>query len=229
MTELKKKYRKEIVPLMKERFGYTNDLQVPKIEKIVLNVGTGKALKDSKLLDIMIDTLKRISGQAPVKTIATKSISGFNVKEGDIVGLVVTLRGGRMYEFLNKFINTALPRFRDFQGLSPESFDSRGNYSVGIKEHIVFPEISADEVEKIHGLEVCISTTANNDKEGLELLRAFGFLFRKKGERAKEEELKAKSKKESVLKRYEEMKKKQVVVEQEAKSTPAKPSVEGNE
>lgn len=211
MTELQKKYNEKIVPFMKEKFGYKNVNEIPKITKVVLNIGAGKTLKDPKLIDIMIDNLKRISGQSPVKTRAAKSIAGFGIKENQIIGLAVTMRGARMYEFLNKFVNVALPRFRDFQGLSPEAFDGRGNYNIGIKEQIVFPEIKADEIEKVHGLEVTICTTANTDEEGLELLKAFGFLFRKRGERAKEEELREVSKKEAVLKRYEAMKKKQTV------------------
>jgi len=211
MTELQKKYNEKIVPFMKEKFGYKNVNEIPKITKVVLNIGAGKTLKDPKLIDIMIDNLKRISGQSPVKTRAAKSIAGFGIKENQIIGLAVTMRGARMYEFLNKFVNVALPRFRDFQGLSPEAFDGRGNYNIGIKEQIVFPEIKADEIEKVHGLEVTICTTANTDEEGLELLKAFGFLFRKRGERAKEEELREVSKKEAVLKRYEAMKKKQGV------------------
>lgn len=208
---------------MKEKFGYKNINEVPKIAKVVLNIGAGKALKDPKLIDIMIDNLKRISGQAPVKTKAAKSISGFGIRQGQVVGLAVTIRGMRMYEFLNKFINVALPRFRDFQGLSPEAFDGHGNYNIGIKEQIVFPEIKADEIEKVHGLEATIITTSKIDEEGLELLKAFGFLFRKRGERAKEEELREVSKKEAVLKRYEVMKKKQKVVSTAAKlvATPA--------
>jgi len=138
------------------------------------------------------------------------------------------MRGARMYEFMNKFVNVALPRFRDFQGLSPEAFDGRGNYNIGIKEQIVFPEIKADEIEKVHGLEVTICTTANTDEEGLELLKAFGFLFRKRGERAKEEELKEVSKKEAVMKRYDAMKKKQTVAGS-APAVKAKPAVSKKE
>lgn len=228
MTELQKKYNEKIVPFMKEKFGYKNVNEIPKITKVVLNIGAGKTLKDPKLIDIMIDNLKRISGQAPVKTRAAKSIAGFGIKENQVIGLAVTMRGARMYEFLNKFVNVALPRFRDFQGLSPEAFDGRGNYNIGIKEQIVFPEIKADEIEKVHGLEVTICTTANTDEEGLELLKAFGFLFRKRGERAKEEELKEVSKKEAVLKRYDAMKKKQTVAGA-ASAAKAKPTASKEE
>lgn len=226
MTELQKQYNTQIIPLMKEKFGYKNINEVSRIVKVVLNVGAGKALKDPKIIDIMIDNLRRVTGQAPVKTRAIKSISGFGVKEGQVVGLVVTLRGWRMYEFLNKFINVVLPRFRDFQGLSPEAFDGHGNYNIGVKEQIVFPEIKADEIEKIHGVEITVATTAKTDEEGLELLRAFGFLFRKRGERAKEEELKEVSKKEAVLKRYETMKKLQKNAEVVAKPASAAPKTE---
>lgn len=179
MTQLLELYRKKIIPEMKKKFGYTNDLAVPKVEKIVVNIGTGQALKDPKLLDIMSETIKKITGQAPIKTKAKKAISGFGIKKNMVVGLKVTLRGIRMYEFLNKLINVVLPRVRDFRGLSPASFDGKGNYMIGFREHTVFPEVRSDEVEKIHGLEVSIVTTAKTDSEAQALLEFFGLPFKK--------------------------------------------------
>lgn len=179
MARLKEFYKKTIVPKMKKEFNYKNDLAVPRIKKIVINIGTGQALKDPKILDIMVDNLKRITGQMPIKTRARRAISSFNVKENMVVGLKVTLRDERMYDFLDKLINVALPRMKDFRGLSPAKFDGRGNYTIGIKEQIIFPEIKSDEVEKIHGLEVCLETSAKNNKEGKALLEYFGFPFEK--------------------------------------------------
>lgn len=180
MTELLKLYRKKIIPEMKKKFGYKNNLAVPKLEKIVVNIGIGRALKDPKLLDIMVETIRKITGQAPVKTKARKAISGFNIKKNMVVGLKTTLRGVRMYEFLNKLINVVLPRVRDFRGLSSKSFDGKGNYMIGFREHIVFPEVFSDEVEKIHGLEVSIVTTAKSNLEAKALLKFFGFPFKEK-------------------------------------------------
>lgn len=177
LTLLQKKYKKEVVPEIKKRFGYKNDLAVPRIEKVVINIGAGAALKDSKLLEVMKNTLKEITGQLPVQTKARKSVSGFNVRQGMFVGIVATLRGFRMYEFLNKLINVVLPRVRDFRGLSRKAFDGQGNYSLGLKEHTVFPEIKAEEVEKIHGLEINVVTSAENNKEGEALLELLGFPF----------------------------------------------------
>lgn len=175
MTRLQKLYKEKVIPEMKKQFGYKNDLAVPRLKKVAINIGTGKTLKDPKLLDIMINNLKRITGQVPVKTRAKRAISGFNIREGLVVGLKVTLRGKRMYDFLDKLANATLPRIRDFKGLSAKSFDKQGNYTIGLKEQIVFPEIRSDEVEKIHGLEICINTTAKNPKEGLFLLKLLGF------------------------------------------------------
>lgn len=175
MSRLQKLYKEQVIPKMKAEFGYKNDLAVPKILKVVINIGTGKALKDPKLLDMMINNLKKISAQVPVKTKTKKAISGFGIKAGMVVGLKVTLRKTRMYDFLDKLINVVLPRVRDFRGLSIKSFDKKGNYTIGFKEQIVFPELRSDEVEKIHGLEVCIQTTAKNNKEGAALLKHLGF------------------------------------------------------
>lgn len=178
-NKLKEQYQKEILSALKQKFGYKNNLAVPRIEKVVLNVGTGQGLKDPKFNEVVEDTLLRITGQKPVKAVAKKSISNFKVREGQVVGLSVTLRGTRMYEFLDKLINVTLPRVRDFRGLDDKSVDPRGNLNLGFKEHIAFPEIKSDEVEKIHGLQISVVTTAKNKEEGLELLTLLGFPFRK--------------------------------------------------
>lgn len=198
---LYKLYKDQIIPKMKKIFGYKNDLAVPKIEKVVLNVGTGQALKEKKLLDIIIANIARISGQLPEVRKARKAISGFGIKKGNIVGLRVTLRGRRMYEFLDKFINAALPRVRDFRGLNPSGFDGRGNFTYGVKEQTIFPEIKSDEVEKVHGLEVTIVTTARDDKTAKEFLKLFGFPF---SEKAKKEEDSLVDRKKVTIQRYEE-------------------------
>lgn len=177
MTRIKGKYLKAVVPKMQELFGYKNIMAVPKVEKVVLNIGTGRALKEPKILDIMKENLAQISGQKPITRRAKQSISGFNVKEGMIVGLKVTLRKQRMEEFLDRLINITLPRVRDFRGLSPKSLDASGNLTIGIKEVTVFPEIDPNKMELIHGLEICIATTAKNKEEGLALLKLLGFPF----------------------------------------------------
>jgi len=179
MQNLKTAYKKSI-PKLKESLKVKNDFAVPKIKKVVINVGVGRTLKDQKLLDSIIEDVKRIAGQAPVKTLAKKSIAGFKIRENQVVGLMVTLRGNRMYDFLEKLVKIALPRVRDFKGLSPKSFDGRGNYSIGIKEQIVFPETSREHIEQSFGLEVNIQTTANNDKDAEVLLQSLGFPFIKK-------------------------------------------------
>jgi large subunit ribosomal protein L5 len=179
MNRLKEKYKKEIIPAIKELFSYDNNMAVPKIEKVVINIGTGHALKDAKFNEVFQNSLKRITGQKPVSTTAKKSISNFKIRQGLVVGMVVTLRGKRMYDFLDKLINVTLPRVRDFRGLDDKSVDSKGNLNLGFNEHICFPEIKSDEVEKIHGLQVSITTTAKSKEEGLELFRLFGFPFKK--------------------------------------------------
>ncbi|MDP2684105.1 MAG: 50S ribosomal protein L5 [bacterium] len=179
MSRLKDKYNKQVIPAMKKKFGYTSDLAVPKIIKVTLNSGTGKALNDDKYLDRVVDTLTRISGQKPVLTKAKISVSAFKVREGNTVGVKVTLRGERMNNFVDKLVNVALARVRDFQGLEKKSVGPDGNLSIGFKEHIVFPEIKSDEVEVIHGLEVAITTNAKTREEGLELLSLLGFPFKK--------------------------------------------------
>ncbi len=180
MNRMHQKYQKEIVPLLKKELGISNTLAVPRITKIVLNVGLSKSLQDKKFVDIAAMTLTRITGQKPVLTKAKKSISNFKIREGMIVGAMVTLRGNRMYDFLDKLVNVSFPRIRDFHGIDPKKgFDEHGNFALGFKEHLVFPEIPADDIEHIHGLELAISTTAKNREEAFMLLTAFGFPFKK--------------------------------------------------
>lgn len=178
MTRLKEKYIKEVVPAMKEKFGYKNSLAVPRLEKVVVHAGLGAGLKDPKFAEIVESTLSRITGQQPLKTKAKKSISNFKIKKGQIIGMMVTLRGDRMYDFVDKLINITLPRVRDFRGLAKESLDQNGNLSIGFREHVCFPEIKPDEIEQIHGLEVTIKTTARSREKGFELLKLLGFPFR---------------------------------------------------
>ncbi len=159
-------------------FGYKNPFEVPKLDKIVLNIGVGEATADSKKIKSAADDLEKISGQKPIVTHARKSIANFKLREGMPIGVKVTLRKQRMYEFLDRLVNIAMPRIRDFRGINPKSFDGRGNYAFGIKEHIVFPEINYDQVDQIWGIDVVIGTTANNDDEARALLRAFNFPFR---------------------------------------------------
>ncbi|MBA5777923.1 50S ribosomal protein L5 [Stappia sp. F7233] len=179
VPRLKTHYLDVVRPQLQEKFGYSNPMKIPSIEKIVLNMGVGEAVADSKKAKIAADDLMAIAGQKPVITRATKSIATFKVREGMPLGTKVTLRRERMYEFLDRLITIALPRVRDFRGLNPKSFDGRGNYAMGIKEHIVFPEINYDKVDQIWGLDVVVCTTAENDDEARELLRAFNFPFRK--------------------------------------------------
>lgn len=179
METLKELYNKEILPSLKKEYGYTSDMQVPRLEKIVLNMGVGDALIDSKYLDAAVKELEVIAGQKPVITKAKKSIAGFKLREGNKIGCKVTLRGDKMYIFLEKLIKIALPRVRDFRGISKGSFDGRGNYTLGIKEQLVFPEVEYDSVIKTRGLDVVIVTTAKSNKEALSLLTGFGLPFRK--------------------------------------------------
>lgn len=174
-----KHYLEKVVPALMAEFGFTNKLAVPKVAKVVVHIGTGPGIKDAKFLETAEDTLQRITGQRPVKTLAKKSIANFKIRQGMVVGLKVTLRGRRMWDFLTKLTNVALPRVRDFRGLDPKAVDRQGNASFGFKEHVVFPEIPSDEVERIHGLEVVVDTTATTHDEGLSLLRHLGFPFRK--------------------------------------------------
>jgi large subunit ribosomal protein L5 len=177
MERLQKQYNTEIAPKLKEQFGFKNIMQVPKITKIVLNVGVGKSIKDAKFLDAVIADLARVTGQAPVKTLARKSIAGFKVRENQVVGVMVTLRGQRMYSFLDKLIDVALPRVKDFRGLSPDGFDGRGSYHLGMKEHLVFPEIPNDALEHTFGLQISIITDAGVDAPAKTLLTLMHFPF----------------------------------------------------
>lgn len=179
MARLYAEYVEKIRPALMKEQGYKNALEVPRIEKIVINAAVGEATQDSKKLNSVVDELALITGQKPVKTKAKKSIAGFKLREGMNIGAKVTLRRARMYEFLDRFVNIALPRVRDFRGISAKSFDGAGNYAMGIKEQIIFPEISYDKVEKIRGFDVIICTTAKTDKEALALLKAFNMPFSK--------------------------------------------------
>lgn len=175
MARLQELYKKEIIALMMKKFGYKSVMQVPKLQKITLNMGVGEAVTDKKVMTHAVDDLTRISGQKPVVTLARKSLAGFKIREGWPIGCKVTLRGAMMYEFFDRLITIALPRVRDFRGLNPKSFDGRGNYSLGIKEQIVFPEIDFDKIDVIRGLDICITTSAVNNEEGRALLEAFKF------------------------------------------------------
>ncbi|OGL67187.1 50S ribosomal protein L5 [Candidatus Uhrbacteria bacterium RIFCSPHIGHO2_01_FULL_63_20] len=177
---LKEHYKTTVVPALKNQFGYTNVHAVPTITKVTLNVGLGKGLKDAKFLETAESTLRRIAGQAPVKTKARISISNFKIREGMVVGMKVTLRGKRMWDFLEKLVKVSIPRTRDFRGLPVNGFDGQGNYTLGFKEHIAFPEIKSDEIEVIHGLQVTINTTAKSKPEALSLLRTLGMPFEEK-------------------------------------------------
>ena len=179
MNRLKEKYTKEIVPSLKEKFSYKSVMQAPKLEKIVINIGAGDASHNSKVLDACMNDLMAITGQKPVVTKARKSIAGFKLREGQNVGCKVTLRGEQMYNFLDKLISVALPRVRDFRGLSPKAFDGRGNYTIGIKEQLIFPEIEFDNVVKVRGRDIVLVTTAKTNEEAYELLKELGIPFRK--------------------------------------------------
>ncbi|MFW6268619.1 MAG: 50S ribosomal protein L5 [Bacillota bacterium] len=178
MSVLAEYYKEEIVPQLKEIFDYTNIMDVPKVKKVVVNVGIGEAKEDPNLLDSMVEDIAKITGQKPVVTRAKKAVANFGIREGMPIGIKVTLRGEEMNEFLYKLINVALPRIRDFRGVSAESFDGRGNYSLGISEHVVFPEVSVEEADKVQGMEVTIVTSAESDEEAFELLRLMGMPFR---------------------------------------------------
>jgi large subunit ribosomal protein L5 len=178
MARLKEYYKKEVVPALMREFGYKNIMEVPRLEKIVVNMGLGEAIHNIKLLDTAVEELALITGQRPVVTRAHRSIAAFKLREGMAIGCMVTLRKDRMYEFLDRLINVAIPRVRDFRGLSPRSFDGRGNYTLGIREQIIFPEIDYDKVEKVKGMNITIVTTAKTDEEGYALLRLMGMPFR---------------------------------------------------
>ena len=177
MNRLKVKFNKELSHDLQKKFGIKNVMAVPQVKKIVINIGVGKTLKDPKFLEAIINDVRTITGQQPVKTLSRLSISGFKIRENQVVGLMVTLRGERMYDFLDKLINSALPRVRDFRGLSAKSFDGRGNYHIGLREQLVFPEISEESLEHTFGMEISIVTNAGTDEKGRELLRSMGFPF----------------------------------------------------
>jgi len=179
MSALKQAYKNEIIAKLVEQFGYSSVMEVPKLEKIVVNMGVGDAVANSKVLDDAVEELAALTGQKPLITKAKKSISNFKLREGMPIGAKVTLRGEKMYFFLEKLIKVALPRVRDFRGVSSESFDGRGNYTLGVKEQIIFPEISLDRVKKVRGMDIVVVTTAQTDEEGRALLAAFGMPFKK--------------------------------------------------
>lgn len=179
MNRLYESYKKEIIPALVEKFNYSSVMETPKVEKIVINMGVGDAVQNSKVLDDAVNELTLIAGQKPVITRAKKSIAGFKIREGMAIGTKVTLRGERMYDFLDKLVTIALPRVRDFRGISSTSFDGRGNYTLGIKEQLIFPEIDYDKINKVRGMDIVIVTTAKTDEEGRELLSQLGMPFKK--------------------------------------------------
>jgi large subunit ribosomal protein L5 len=179
MAHMKEVYKAEVVPALQKEFEFKSVMQVPRIEKITLNMGVGEALADKKMLENAVSDLETLAGQKPVITKARKSVAGFKVREGLPIGCKVTLRGERMWEFFERLVGIAIPRIRDFRGLNAKSFDGRGNYSMGVKEQIIFPEIDYDKVDKIRGLDITITTSAQTDDEGRALLRAFNFPFKK--------------------------------------------------
>jgi len=177
-ARLKEVYNKQVVPKLQAEFGYKNPMAIPKIDKVSINLGLGEATGNAKLMDVAVQELSAISGQKPVVTKAKKSIAAFKLREGMPIGCMVTLRGDSMYEFLDRFMNIALPRVRDFRGINPKSFDGRGNYTIGIKDQLIFPEIDYNKVDKSRGMNICITTTATNDTEALALLKFMGMPFR---------------------------------------------------
>ena len=179
MNEIQRKYKEEIVPAMMKTFSYGNIMEVPGVEKVVINMGLGEALENAKVLDTSMEELSKITGQKPVLTRAKKSIANFKLREGNPIGCRVTLRRHRMYDFLYRLLNIALPRVRDFKGVSPRGFDGRGNYTLGIREQLIFPEIDYDDVDKINGMNITVVTSAKTDEEAKELLSLFGVPFRK--------------------------------------------------
>lgn len=178
MARLKDHYRDTVIPQLTEQFGFSSVMAVPRIEKITLNMGVGEAMGDKKIMEHAVSDMTKIAGQKPVVTHARKSVAGFKVREGWAIGCKVTLRSDQMYEFLDRLINIAIPRIRDFRGVSAKSFDGRGNYSMGVREQIIFPEIDYDKVDALRGMDITITTTAKNDEEGRALLGAFNFPFK---------------------------------------------------
>ena len=179
MSRLKEQYQNEIIDAMNKKFGYKNIMEVPKLDKVVINMGVGEAKDNAKLLDSAVADLEKITGQKAVICRAKKSVANFKIREGMAIGCKVTLRGEKMYEFVDRLINLALPRVRDFRGVNPNAFDGRGNYALGIKEQLIFPEIEYDKVDKVRGMDVIVVTTAKTDEEARELLRLFGMPFAK--------------------------------------------------
>ena len=179
MARLQEQYRDELAPKLKETLGLENSMEIPKITKITLNMGVGEAVADKKIMEKAREDMEKISGQKPITTLARKSVAGFKIRDGMPIGCKVTLRRERMYEFLDRLVNIAIPRIRDFRGLNPKSFDKQGNYSMGVQEQIIFPEINYDEIDAIRGLDITISTSAKNAEEGRALLEAFNFPFKK--------------------------------------------------
>ena len=178
-ARLKETYKSEVAPALMKKFGYKSVMQIPKLDKIVINVGCGEARENSKVVDAIISDLSQITGQRPVVCRAKKSVANFKLREGMPIGVKVTLRGERMYEFLDRFFNVALPRVRDFRGINPDSFDGRGNYNMGLKEQLIFPEIDYDKIDKVRGMDICFVTTATTDEEARELLKLMGAPFSK--------------------------------------------------
>ncbi|HEY8875524.1 MAG TPA: 50S ribosomal protein L5 [Desulfosporosinus sp.] len=178
MARLKDRYQNEIAPALQQKFAYTNVMQIPKVDKIVINMGVGEAVQNSKAIDSAVADMMKLSGQKPVVTKAKKSIAAFKLREGMPIGCKVTLRGQRMYEFMDRLLNVALPRVRDFRGVSAKAFDGRGNYTLGIKEQLIFPEMEYDKIDKLRGMDVVFVTTAKTDEEARELLRGFGMPYR---------------------------------------------------
>ena len=179
MSDIQKRYREEIVPAMMKTFNYSNVMQVPRLEKVVINMGLGEALENARILDTSMEELSKITGQKPVLTRARKSIANFKLREGNPIGCCVSLRKQRMFDFIYRFLNIALPRVRDFKGVSPRGFDGRGNYTLGIREQLIFPEIDYDDVEKIKGMNITLVTSAQTDEEAKELLGLIGVPFKK--------------------------------------------------
>ena len=179
MARLKETYRSEVAPALMKKFEYSSVMQIPKIDKVVINVGCGEARDNPKVVDAIISDLAQITGQKPVTCKAKKSVANFKLREGMVIGVKVTLRGEKMYEFLDRLFNLALPRVRDFRGINPNSFDGRGNYNMGVKEQLIFPEIDYDKIDQVRGMDICIVTTANTDEEARELLTLMGAPFEK--------------------------------------------------
>ena len=179
MARLKETYKSEVAPALMKKFEYSSVMQIPKVDKVVINVGCGEARDNPKVVDAIISDLAQITGQKPVTCKAKKSVANFKLREGMVIGVKVTLRGEKMYEFLDRFFNLALPRVRDFRGINPNSFDGRGNYNMGVKEQLIFPEIDYDKIDKVRGMDICVVTTANTDEEARELLTLMGAPFEK--------------------------------------------------